>query len=160
MTIPPQSPYGRADPADAATAPHGAPQPPTGVQASNGQSPYGQAPSSQSPYNQSPYIQQAAPNGYVGTTPPNAGNGPGRAAFALGIVSVVSAFIPIVGFLTFLLGPAGVITGIVGLKQTDRPRRQASWGIALSGASMGLFILLSLLYLWIFTLWANDVGFS
>ena len=148
MTIPPQSPYGRADPADAAdTATHGAPQPPTGLQA---------------PAGQSPYIQRAGPNGYApaGPAAPGTSNGFGSTAFALGIMSVVSAFIPIVGFLTLLLGPAGIITGIIGLKQTDRPQRQTSWGIALSGASMVLFILLSLLYLWIFTLWANDVGFS
>jgi hypothetical protein len=59
---------------------------------------------------------------------------------------MVAAFIPFVGFFSFLLGPAGLICGIIGLVLTDRPRRQALWGTILSGVSMIVAFIMIFVY--------------
>jgi hypothetical protein len=115
-------------------------------------SPYGpaeSAPQNQPPYNSAQYYpQEQLPYGYtaVGPTPPKRSNGPGLAALIIGIASMVVAFIPFVNFFSFLLGPAGLICGIVGLILTDRPRRQALWGTILSGVSMILAFIMIFVY--------------
>ncbi|MBG6238408.1 hypothetical protein IWX78_001380 [Mycetocola sp. CAN_C7] len=133
MTNPPQSPYGPADP--------------------SGQNPTGQNPppysGQQQPYNAAQYYpQEQPPYGYtvVGPTGPKRSNGPGLAALIIGVVAVVIAFIPFIGFFAFLLGPAGIIVGIVGLVLADRPRRQAAWGTGLSAASMVIAFIMIFVY--------------
>ena len=88
------------------------------------------------------------PYGYtvVGPTQPKRSNGPGLAALIIGIIAVITAFIPFVNFFAFLLGPAGVILGIIGLVLADRPRRMAAWGLILSVASMVLAFILIFVY--------------
>ncbi|MCP2031135.1 hypothetical protein L1277_001226 [Okibacterium sp. HSC-33S16] len=130
MTNSPPSPYGPADPAG------------------QGQNPL-PSPTPQPPYSAAHYYPQPQlPYGYtaVGPTPPKRSNGPGLAALIIGIGSIVVAFIPIANFFSFLLGPAGVIVGIVGLALADRPRRQAIWGLVLSGVSMIVAFIMIFVY--------------
>ena len=115
-------------------------------------SPYGpadSAPQNQAPRNAAEFHPQAQlPYGYTlaGPTPPKRSNGPGFAALIIGIVSMVVAFIPFANFFSFVLGPAGLICGIIGLILTDRPRRQALWGTVLSGVSMIVAFIMIFVY--------------
>lgn len=140
MTNAPQSPYGPA------TSEGPNPPPPrTGVG-----------------YNANQYYPQQVPYGYtvVGPTRPLRSNGPGLASLIIGIVSVVLAFIPFVGFLSYLLGTAGIIVGIIGLVLADRPRRQAAWGTALSAASMVLAFIFFFVFLYVFAALGTGEGWN
>lgn len=88
------------------------------------------------------------PYGYTvaKSTPPKRGNGPGLAALIIGILAVVIAVIPFVNFFAFLLGPIGLIVGIVGLALAGRPRRMAAWGTILSAVSIALACVLIIVY--------------
>ncbi len=102
-----------------------------------------------SPYGANQFSpEEQLPYGYTlaTATPPSDKNGPGFAALIIGIVSVVAAFIPFLNFISFLLGPAGIICGIIGLVLTARPRRQAIWGTVLSGVSMIIAFVLIFVY--------------
>ncbi|RLQ84203.1 hypothetical protein [Mycetocola zhadangensis] len=129
MTNLPPSPYGPADPtAQGPQSPYSAPQP-SGV---------------------AEYDPRQQPqHGYTagGPTPPERGQGLGRAAFIIGIASMVAAFIPIVNVLSFALGPVGVVLGGIAWAQAGRPRAQPIWGLALSAVSM----LVSFVMIFVFT---------
>ncbi|MET4638131.1 hypothetical protein [Mycetocola sp. 2940] len=101
--------------------------------------------------------QGAVPHGYtvVGPAEPMHTNGPGLAAFVIGITAVVISFLPIVGLLAFALGPIGAALGIVGLNLANRPRRRAAWGIGLSLASMVIAFVLIFGYAFGMLAWLN-----
>jgi hypothetical protein len=138
------------------------------------QSPYGPTDSAATPQQPSPhrappldaaqfYPQDPVPHGYTLVRPASQqlqGNGPGLAALIIGIVSVVLALIPFVGFLAYLLGPAGIILGIVGMVIADRPRRKAGWGLGLSIGSMALAMIMFYVYIYGFSFWATSVGLT
>lgn len=63
---------------------------------------------------------------------PAKGNGFGTAALVLGIIALVFSFIPVVGFIAFILGPLAVIFGIIGLT-----RKFAKKGTSIAGLIMG-----------------------
>lgn len=124
-------------------------------------SPYGSAddgrPTQQPPYaaSQQPhdasyfYPPEQTHYGYapVGPTPPQKrGNGPGLASLIVGLVSIGVAFIPVVNFLSFVLGVVGVVLGVVGLVLADRPRAQAIWGTVLSFVSLILAAIMVVAY--------------
>ena len=144
MTTPPQSPHGPAE--SAPRSPYG-PAEPTGQSQPQPQ-PWQYAPA-QPPYNASQYYpQDQVPYGYTlaARTPPKRSNGPGLAALIIGIAAMVTALTPFVNFFAFLIGPAGIIVGIIGLALADRPRRMAAWGTILSAVSLVLAFVMIFVY--------------
>jgi hypothetical protein len=84
--------------------------------------------------------QPAAPgatNVYVQQTPASQNNGLAVASLVLGILSILLAIIPIVGFIAWIMAPVGLILGIIGLgKPTGK-------GMAIAGvvcSAIGLLI--------------------
>jgi hypothetical protein len=118
MTNPPPSPYRPAyrAPGDP-PSPYAAPQPPYDDAAFD------------------PREQNSSPNTAVGPTPPTQ-NRIGFAALVLSVLSLGAAFTPVVNFVSFLLGPAGLVCGIVGLIALNRPRGEAIVGTVVSAMSM------------------------
>ena len=113
--------------------------------------PYGPAgsgpPNPQPPYDLAQFYPQASGyNRNRPTPPPPEGNGPGLASLIVGLVSIGVAFIPIVNFLSFILGVAGVVLGIIGLVLANRPRGQAIWGTVLSFVSIVLAAIMVVAY--------------
>ncbi|MFJ3956087.1 hypothetical protein [Arthrobacter sp. NPDC090010] len=74
------------------------------------------------PYPQAPYQQ-----------PGKQGNGFGVAALVLGILALVSSFIPFLGVVAFILGPLAILFGILGLVL----RKQAPKGTSITGMILG-----------------------
>src|SRR5690242_6597908 len=72
-------------------------------------------------YDQPPPAYAAAPK-----------NGMGTAALALGILAIVLAFIPILGFASWPLSILGIIFGLVGIRRVGK-RRATNKGVAVSG---------------------------
>lgn len=72
-------------------------------------------------------------------------NGLGTTAMVLGIVSVVLAFIPVIGLVAWITSPLALIFGLIGL--TKRPK-----GGAITGVVLGIIGLLICL------LWATIFG--
>ncbi len=100
--------------------------------------PHQQQPNQQS---QQPYPQQAPGYGYSGgypapTAPPVAplppSNGLGTAALVLGILAILLAFVPILGFVSYPLAILGIVFGLVGLRRVSR-RVATNRGVALTG---------------------------
>lgn len=155
----PASPYRAAD-AGAPTAqpPFGAPQQPSNLGQFYPQTPppYGHftpAPGPYGSYPQNPVQNGSGPLnqaqfGYAPgpSGPPKRGNGLGLTSLIIGIASMLIAITPPSSFGTFLLGFVGVVFGIIGLALPGRPRRQATWGLILSGLSMVLGIVLTFVY--------------
>lgn len=78
--------------------------------------------------------QQPYPQGYgppYAPQPPVPSNGLGVAALVLGILAILLAFIPILGFVAYPLAIVGIILGLVGLGRVRRGR--SSRGITLAG---------------------------
>ncbi len=90
-----------------------------------------------------------------GIDPSNRGK-PGLAALIIGIASVVTAFIPLVNILSFVLGIIGVVCGVFGLRRAARERRQAVWGTVLSAASLLLAGVMIVVYTFAFIAVANN----
>jgi hypothetical protein len=63
-------------------------------------------------------------------------NGLGVTALILSVISLGVAFAPIANYLSFLLGPAGLVFGILGLVALARPRTEAVVGTVVSAVSM------------------------
>lgn len=93
----------------------------------------------------SPYGYRESSTGVPETPSPGRGK-PGLAALVIGIASVVTAFIPIVNFLSFLLGIVGIICGIFGLRRAEPERGQALKGTVLSAVSIALAALMVVVY--------------
>lgn len=94
----------------------------------------------QNPYNPDPY---QAPQGQAGYQQPYPGQtgwyqqppvatGLTKAAMIIGIVAIALAFIPVVGFISFILGPLALVLGIIGLVK-QAPRK----GFAITGVITG-----------------------
>jgi hypothetical protein len=77
-------------------------------------------------YDQPPPAPVAAPK-----------NGMGTAALVLGILAIVLAFIPILGFASWPLSILGVIFGLVGVRRVGK-RRATNKGVAVSGFVLSL----------------------
>lgn len=78
--------------------------------------------------------QQPYPQGYgqpYAQQPPPPSNGLGVAALVLGILAILLAFIPILGFVAYPLAIVGIILGLVGLGRVRKGR--ASRGITVAG---------------------------
>jgi hypothetical protein len=69
-------------------------------------------------------------------------NGMGTAALVLGILAIVLAFIPIVGFFSYPLAVLGIVFGLVGVSRAKK-RHATNKGVAISGliASVVGFVL-------------------
>lgn len=94
----------------------------------------------QNPYHTNPYQapqgQAGYPQPYPGQTgwyqQPPVATGLTKAAMIIGIVAIALAFIPVVGFISFILGPLALVLGIIGLvKQVPRK------GFAITGVITG-----------------------
>ncbi len=66
-------------------------------------------------------------------------NGSGTASLVLGIIALVCSFIPIVGLLSWLLAPAALITGVIGLNR--EPKGSAIAGLVTGGIALLMCIL-------------------
>ncbi|HYE43617.1 MAG TPA: hypothetical protein VEA15_09520 [Caulobacteraceae bacterium] len=67
-------------------------------------------------------------NVYVQQGPGQAGNGLAVASLVLGILSILFVWIPLIGMISWILAPLGLVLGLVGLnKPTGR-------GMAIAGA--------------------------
>lgn len=120
---------------------------------------YGSAPYPQ-PYPQSypqPYPQQpmapvyGPPVVYVQpemypAVPEEPGSGQAVAGMVLGIISVVFAFIPCLGFVSLVTGIIGLVMGIMGRKAVSR-HGMAVAGIVLSSIGIGLSVIF--FFIWI-----------
>lgn len=83
-------------------------------------------------------------------------NGYGTAAFILGIGSVIPCiyFIPLLGYLFFVVPVLAIIFGVIGRKKVDQGvatnRTQATWGFWLGIAGLALYVVgLVVAVLWI-----------
>ncbi len=77
--------------------------------------------------------------------PPDPGSGQAVTSLILGIVSIVFAFIPCLGFISLVTGVVGLIMGILGRKSTTQ-HSMAITGIVLSAISLGLVLLFTALW--------------
>lgn len=77
--------------------------------------------------------QQNHPQHYIVTTVAPPSNGMGTAAMVLGIVSIILAFIPLIGFIAWITSPLALIFGLIGL--TKAPRGGAIAGVVLGGVA-------------------------
>lgn len=66
----------------------------------------------------------------------NAGQGMGIAALVLGILGVLTAFIPCFGLFAILFGILAIIFGIIGYSQAKK--QNASLGLPLTGLILGI----------------------
>lgn len=62
-------------------------------------------------------------------------NSLGKGAFIVGLVGLVLAFVPIIGFVSWLLGPIAVLMGLIALRKPPR-------GLAVAGIVTGALTLL------------------
>ncbi len=128
------------------TQPPFATQQPYGQQPYAGQPPYaGQAPQGQAQFS---YPQQQGPYGHPAAAPgvPKTTDGPGLAALIIGIICMVIAIVPTEVFGSILLAGVGMTLGIIGLVLPARPRKQALWGLILSGASIIVGLIMTFVY--------------
>lgn len=72
---------------------------------------------------------------------PGAGNGnsAGTAALVIGIIALVCSFIPVIGLLSWLLAPAAIVTGAIGMGK--EPRGSAIAGLVTGGIALVICIL-------------------
>ncbi|MGJ3189611.1 hypothetical protein [Paenarthrobacter sp. FR1] len=70
-------------------------------------------------------------------------NGFGTTALVLGIVAVVFAIIPILGFVAFILGPLAVIFGIIGLTRKFSKKGTSITGLILGAVSVIIAIIVT-----------------
>lgn len=105
----------------------------------------------QQPYQQAPgggYGQP--PPGWGAPTPPTPRNGMGTAALVLGIVAILFAFIPFVGFVSYPLAILGIIFGLLGLSRVGKKvatnRGVTLTGLILSVIGLVLVIVSTVLY--------------
>lgn len=95
--------------------------------------PHNQQPSGQAPYGAYGHTGQAHTSlGGPQVTPPSPSNGMGTTALVLGILAIVLAFVPILGFVSYPLAILGIVFGLVGLRRVSR-RRATNRGVALTG---------------------------
>ncbi|WP_439567741.1 hypothetical protein [Sphingopyxis sp.] len=71
------------------------------------------------------------------SAPPS--NGLGTTAMILGIISLVFAFIPLIGFIAWITSPLALIFGLIGV--TKAPRGGAIAGIVLGGIAFAICLL-------------------
>ncbi|MGP5071090.1 hypothetical protein ACTXOR_09260 [Arthrobacter rhombi] len=98
----------------------------------------------QNPYNPDPYHAPQGQSGYPQPYPGQSGwyqqppvaTGLTKAALIIGIVAIVLAFIPVVGFISFILGPLALILGIIGLVKQVPRRGYAITGIITGAAAL------------------------
>lgn len=72
------------------------------------------------------------------------GNGMGLAAMIIGIVGMLLALIPIIGFISWILAPLAIVFGLIGLNRSGK-------GFAITGiitGGLGLLICIAWLGLW------------
>lgn len=75
---------------------------------------------------------------------PSPKNGMGTAALVLGILAIVLAFIPILGFASYPLAVLGIIFGLIGVRRVSK-RHAANKGVALGGliaSAIGLVLVI------------------
>ena len=86
---------------------------------------------------------QPAPYPYIVAAPPDPGSGQAVTSLVLGIVSVVFAFIPCLGFIALVTGIVGLIMGIWVANLSAAG--MAVTGIVLSAIGLGLVVLFMVL---------------
>lgn len=72
------------------------------------------------------------PGGHPAPSPPSPSNGLGTTALVLGILAILLAFVPILGFISYPLAILGIVFGLVGLRRVSR-RTATNRGVALAG---------------------------
>lgn len=136
---PPAAPTPPAQPTAAyPTAPVQPPQPPQPTQPTVA---YGGPPAGSGGYPPAP--GQPAAGSYA---PPPKKGGLGLVALILGIVAIVTAFIPGLNYLTFFIAVAGLIVGIIALVKKRGSRGQSLTGTILSGVALILGPILAVVY--------------
>jgi hypothetical protein len=144
-----QNPYAPQDPYGSQP---GTPGTPYGGQPGQPAAPYGQ----QNPYTppQNPY----APQGPYGQRPPGPSRGLAITALILGLLALVTAWIPFWSYIAVLIGVAAVVLGIIGMR-----RKQG--GMALTGVITGglgaiFAIIMSIVWTALFVFAANHPDFG
>lgn len=89
-------------------------------------------------------IHQQQPSYLPPSAAPAPRNGAGTAALVLGILAVVLAWIPFLGFASYALALVGLILGVLGLRRL--PRGSAIAGTALSAVGLVSVILATVVY--------------
>lgn len=92
---------------------------------------------------QGPYPPQQQPGFAAQWMPPSASNGVGVASMVIGLVSCLVALIPFVGLMSFLIGAAAIILGIIGLMVKYRSRGAAITGLSTGAGSMVLALIIT-----------------
>ncbi len=120
--------------------------------------------SEQNPYNpdsfQRPQGQPGYP--YPGQSgwyqqPPMA-TGLTKAAMIIGIVAIALAFIPVVGFISFILGPLALILGIIGLVKKVPRRGFAITGVITGAGALIVCIIYVIIFFAVVNVFQNGVG--
>jgi hypothetical protein len=91
---------------------------------------------------------------------PTPKNGMGTAALVLGILAVVLAFVPILGFVSYPLAIIGIVLGLVGLGRV-RKRVATNRGVTLAGmiaSVLGLVLVIASTMLWVSAIGAGVEG--
>lgn len=77
--------------------------------------------------------------------PPTAGSGAAVASLVLGIIGLICSIIPIIGLISWLIAPAALVTGLLGLK-SETNRGTAIGGLVTGGIALIICILWLLLF--------------
>lgn len=109
-------------------------------------------------YPQAPQGQYAPAPGYGQPygAPPSKSNGLAITALVLGIIALLLAWIPIVNFLSIILGLAALVLGFLGIRKSAE---SGGRGLALGGIiTGGLAVLGTILMIVVATIWLNDAS--
>ena len=92
-----------------------------------------------------PQTVQPGPNVYVQQAPPSETNGLGVASLVLGLVSLATVWIPLVGLIAWITAPLGLILGFMGMgKPVGR-------GVTIAGiVCSGIALVIALAWLLLF----------
>ncbi|WP_143084790.1 hypothetical protein [Novosphingobium sp. CF614] len=82
---------------------------------------------------------QQQPQQFVVTHTQAPSNGLGTSAMVLGIVSIVLAFIPVLGLIAWITSPLALILGLIGV--TKNPKGGAITGIVLGAIGIAVCLL-------------------
>lgn len=105
---------------------------------------------------QPPHQQHYGPQGNFAVSPPPAPkNGLGTTALVLGIVGLLLAWLPFIGFIGFVLGALGLVLGLIGWSRT-RKGQATNRGPAIAGVILSVIAIVVSIAVWTST--ANAIN--
>ncbi len=85
---------------------------------------------------------------YVPQQPQQRGNGMATAGFVCGLLAAILGAIPILFYISFVLGPIGIVLSAIGIRRANAEPDRGGKGLAIAGLVLGI-IGLVLAILWV-----------